>query len=75
MLGLVLSLESLSRAFLMWVVFENTLLTSTIMRTFKTVEVELPPWWLSRLRTQRGLCEDAGSIPGLARWVKDPGMP
>jgi len=26
---------------------------------------------LSRLRTRPGVCEDAGSVPGLTRWVKD----
>ena len=26
--------------------------------------------WLSGLRTQRCLSEDAGLIPGLAQWVK-----
>ena len=28
------------------------------------------PLWLNRLRTQGSLCEDAGSIPGLARWLR-----
>ena len=30
------------------------------------------PLWLSRLRTQSGLWEDAGSTPGLDQWVKGP---
>ena len=30
------------------------------------------PWWLSGVRTQRGLCEEAGLIPGLAQCIKDP---
>ena len=29
------------------------------------------PVWLSGLRTQRCLCENAGSILGLAQWVED----
>ena len=29
------------------------------------------PLWLSRLRTQHSVCEDAGSIPGLTYWVED----
>ena len=29
------------------------------------------PLWFSRLRTPCCICEDLGSIPGLAQWIKD----
>ena len=31
--------------------------------------------WLSWLRPQHRVCGDASSIPGLAQWVLDPGLP
>ena len=45
----------------------------------KTKRKKIPVWefplWLSGLRPQHGLCEDAGSIPRLPQWVKDPTLP
>ena len=31
--------------------------------------------WLSELRTQPNLCEDADQIPGVTQWVKDLALP
>ena len=33
------------------------------------------PLWLSRLRTQHSVCQDASSTPGLSQWVKDLALP
>ena len=38
---------------------------------FKVGSLEEFPLWLSRLRNGHSVCEDAGWIPGLSRWVKD----
>ena len=41
-----------------------------ILWSLKRMFMEFP-LWLSGLRTRRCLGKDAGSIPGLAQWVKD----
>ena len=33
------------------------------------------PLWLIGLRTRYSVCEDVCLIPGLAQWIKDPGLP
>ena len=33
------------------------------------------PLWLSGLRTWHGVCKDAGLVPSLTQWVKDPALP
>ena len=41
----------------------------------KSFQFQEFPLWLSELRTQHSVHEDAGLIPGLAPWVKEPMLP
>ena len=51
-----------------------------IQTSLKTIEqkkkkkIEEAPLWLSGLRPQHSVGEDAGLIPGLVQWAKDPAL-
>ena len=47
---------------------------SGVAQRLKNTNVEFP-LWLSGLRTQHSLHENAGLIPGLTQWVKNPALP
>ena len=52
---------------------EPSRLSSCTGQTTKLQNREFPLWF-SRLRTQYCVCEDVGSTPDLAQWVKDPAL-
>ena len=54
--------------------WEFSYAVSGALKWKKIIKVEFS-LWLSRLRTQESVCEDAGSIPGLAQWIKDLVLP
>ena len=64
---------------------QNSIIVNSCSIFLKSSRSSLVAWWvkdltlsllwLSGLRTQRCRCEVSGSIPGLARWVKDPELP
>ena len=57
-----------------WVFLEYRFLPNTWYWYFHTLNFWHREFtlWLSRLRSQHSVHEDAGSVPGLAHWVKDP---
>ena len=44
-----------------------------LLDVFKTTQELLLQ--LSGLRSKHSVCDDAGLLPGLAQWVKDPVLP
>ena len=55
-----------------WELKDEIFLFFFFFRWIGRMDKEEFPWWLSGLRTQRSVCENVGSIPGLPQWVKDP---
>ena len=59
-----------------WKPRECGLLISKFELSFQALKIEMMEFlsWISGLRTQHCLHEDAGSVPGLTHWVKDPAL-
>ena len=56
--------------------FDAQILMCIIGCLFQVMKIDLEfPLWLRELRTQHGVSEDRGLIPGLTRWVKDLELP